>query len=424
MLDPSIILSGRTVDMVGSMARGNALAQGVMETNRAREMQDLYRTQGAGIANGDPGALNALAAFDPMAALDVQGTRLGMDATRQNMSIQSSQEARAAEAAKRDAAEYAATKSAQEVAAAQTRIADGLNVARMAKTPEEWDAMAQRFGAPELVGKFDQRNELVTYYQTFNEALAPMAAKDRYQTVDGRLVDIGAEGGPKIVVDQQPKNDPLSDAAKLKADLDAGRLTPADYEAEQARRAKSGVNIDMGGGTDKQVFDAMNESYAAANAAITGLNSLAEAKKAVDAGIVSGTGADYVLGLRKVGQLVGVGDTSVITNTETFRSAIAPQIAAMMKATVGSTQISNADREFAEKAAGGSIALDASSIKRLMGIMEKAGRVVVERHQKRLDEVYPDTPDGKYKRERAIFGVDAPASGPTVVDGYQIEEMP
>jgi hypothetical protein len=83
-----------------------------------------------------------------------------------------------------------------------------------------------------------------------------------------------------------------------------------------------------------------------------------------------------------------------------------------MKATVGSTQISNADREFAEKAAGGSIALDEKSIGRLLDIMERGSNGLIERHQKQLDAVYPETPDGRFARERAIFSVQAPSQQP------------
>jgi hypothetical protein len=164
--------------------------------------------------------------------------------------------------------------------------------------------------------------------------------------------------------------------------------------------------IDMGGGTDKQVFDAMAAENATVRSVITGYNALSEAKKAVDSGIISGFGADNILAFQKLGAALGIADPEKIQNTETFRSAIAPQIAAMIKATVGSAQLSNADREFAEKAAGGNITLDDGSIKRLLGIMEKASRASIDSYQKRLDEVYPDTPE--FARERALFGINAP----------------
>lgn len=179
----------------------------------------------------------------------------------------------------------------------------------------------------------------------------------------------------------------------------------ADF-MQQMRRAGA-TSVTVGGGENKQVFDAVAESASSARSAATGLNALREAKTAVDGGIISGFGADARLGLQKVGALLGVSDPEAIQNTETFRAAIAPQVSAVMKATVGSTQISNSDREFAERAAGGSINLDEGSIKRLLGIMEKAGRAAVQSHNERLNKVYPE--GGGFDRERALFGVDEPA---------------
>lgn len=179
--------------------------------------------------------------------------------------------------------------------------------------------------------------------------------------------------------------------------------------AAGATKVSTSNNISTGGGgSDKQVFDAVDESAKAARTAATGLNGLREAKNALDAGIISGAGADARLGLQKVGAFLGVSDPTSIQNTETFRAAIAPQVAAMIKSTVGTANISNSDREFAEKAAGGNINLDAGSIRRLVDIMDRAGTGIVKAHGERLDAIYPDDP--KFKRERALFGVQGPAS--------------
>jgi hypothetical protein len=192
-------------------------------------------------------------------------------------------------------------------------------------------------------------------------------------------------------------------------EFEYGQRNPA-FAARQLELKRAGAqNINVGGGSDRQIFDVMGESATSARAAATGLAALREARAAVEGGIVSGVGADFNLGLRRAAAALGA-DASKVVNTETFRSAIAPQIAAMMKATVGSTQISNADREFAEKAAGGSITLNEGSIRRLLDIMERANVGLIETHQKRLEAVYPAS--GNFGRERALFGVDAPARAP------------
>lgn len=187
-------------------------------------------------------------------------------------------------------------------------------------------------------------------------------------------------------------------------EIAAGRK-PKSFEDWQLKnnQALGGVTGDDAT-KDGQVYSSMEESAAAARAAEAGLRSLKEAEKALtgDAGAITGFAADKRLALAKLGALFGVVDPKIIENTETFRSAIAPQVAAMLKATVGSVQVSNADRDFAEKAAGGQINLDETSIKRLLSIMETASNEVIRMHNERLDAVYPP---GTAERERAMFAV-------------------
>lgn len=188
--------------------------------------------------------------------------------------------------------------------------------------------------------------------------------------------------------------------------------TPKSFEDWQLTRSRAGASqVNVGGGSDKQVFDNMEKSAEAAQTVANGLTGLREARNALKGGGVFGAGADMRLGLQKIGALLGVKDNNSIVNTETFRAAIAPQVAAMLKATVGTTQISNTDREFAEKAAGGNISLDEGSIARLLDIMERGSAAVIQRHRKKLDAVYPEK-DGKFERERALFGVDDPGAPP------------
>ncbi len=191
----------------------------------------------------------------------------------------------------------------------------------------------------------------------------------------------------------------------------AGTFT--DYQRDMRKAGGTSVNVG-GGGSDKQVFDAVAENAKEARAAASGLVALREARGALAGGAITGAGADARLGLQKIGAAFGLGDVSKIENTETFRSAIAPQVAAMLKATVGSAQISNSDREFAEKAAGGSIQLDERSINRLLDIMEKGNIARIEAHQKQLETIYPDAEASR--RERALFSVampPAPAPNPS-----------
>jgi flagellum-specific peptidoglycan hydrolase FlgJ len=237
----------------------------------------------------------------------------------------------------------------------------------------------------------------------------------------------GVGGGYRMLTDP-------ADRARYGIAPDDKRPYQLDPAGKLTGVGGSTTNVNVGGGSDKQIFDALSESATAARAAATGLNAIREARKAIDGGGIFGAGADIRLGLAKVASALGA-DPSTVQNTETFRAAIAPQVAAMLKATVGTTQISNTDRDFAEKAAGGSIALDEGSIRRLLSIMERGGQAVLDGHQERLDAVYDD-PE-KFRRERSLFRVrvpdppppdPAPAAGPRqppragqVIDGYRFK---
>lgn len=232
----------------------------------------------------------------------------------------------------------------------------------------------------------------------YNKAAATLAASG---DLDGatKIATIGKTLQPESSADLQAYN---------LYRKQGGALPFLDFKTKLAEagstKINNNTNVSTGGGSDKQIFDSVDESYKAAKAAATGLTGIREARTALQGGIIAGAGANQILGLQKIGAALGVTDPTSIQNTETFRAAIAPQVAAVLKASVGTTNISNSDREFAEKAAGGNITLDPGSISRLLNIMERAGSATVEAHNKRLDAIYPDDP--KFKRERALFRVD------------------
>lgn len=191
------------------------------------------------------------------------------------------------------------------------------------------------------------------------------------------------------------------------------------YLIDMKKAGRNETTVNVGGGSDKQVFDAMDESAKAARTAAAGLTGLREARNAIQGGAITGFRADDRLSLQKAGAFFGVADPSKIVNTETFKAAIAPQVSAVLKSTVGTANISNTDREFAEKAAGGNINLDEKSISRLLDIMERASVGQLEAHQKRLDKVYGD-PE-KFGRERALFGVDMPPAPMPVTPAPKVD---
>lgn len=193
-LNPSIILAGQPIDIVGSMSRGNELAAQTNQLQDQNALRQVYKTQGAGLLSGNQSSLNALAAVDPGQAMQLQAGQLDMSATRQRMDMLTREEQRQLEAAK-------ASMSAAEAAAAAAQIEDAVKMGLAIQDPAQWDAvMAQQ--APELVGQFANRQAFAMKYMTMAEALKanaapePMSPADRYKVVGSSLFDLGAEGGP------------------------------------------------------------------------------------------------------------------------------------------------------------------------------------------------------------------------------------
>ena len=109
-MDARIILAGQQPDMVNVLRGANIAAQERIGFDRQNAMNAMFRQQGPGIVAGDPAALNALAQFDPQAALQVQGQRQSMSHADEAMGWkrQEVQRAAATWAQQQDAATVAA----------------------------------------------------------------------------------------------------------------------------------------------------------------------------------------------------------------------------------------------------------------------------------------------------------------------------
>lgn len=196
-MNPSIILAGQPVNALAAIREGNQTAAMTNAVQRENALAQLYRTQGAGIAQGDRGALNALAGIDPTAAMaadaarmDRESVSLGMDATRQRMRILDAQEARTI-------ADRVAAMDAAEKAANAQQLEMGIKMISGAQTPQEWDALAQQY-APNLVGQFAQKDALVRRFMDMKDIVEMDAGPKQtpaMQTLEQRAAAAGLQPG-------------------------------------------------------------------------------------------------------------------------------------------------------------------------------------------------------------------------------------
>jgi len=112
------------------------------------------------------------------------------------------------------------------------------------------------------------------------------------------------------------------------------------------------------------------------------------ARKLLDAGMVTGFGAEYITGFNKVLNKLGFKDSEdAVANTEAYVALRAKEVGRVIKLFGAGTGLSDADREYAEKAAAGKVTLNEESLRRIIEISDKASYRAVLMFNKELGKV-------------------------------------
>jgi hypothetical protein len=163
----------------------------------------------------------------------------------------------------------------------------------------------------------------------------------------------------------------------------------------QTQMKKPGVQVNLGQGANefqkslgKESAKKFLDDRDSAMSAVQGLRGITEARTLMNSGIITGFGANYVVNfgkaLRRVGINVAEND---IDNSNAFIAAQAQQVANIIQQFGAGTGLSDADREFATKAAGGDITLTEGSIKKILDINERAYRNVIKDYNGRAEKI-------------------------------------
>lgn len=116
--------------------------------------------------------------------------------------------------------------------------------------------------------------------------------------------------------------------------------------------------------------------------AATSLDTTAEAKRLLNSGIVSGPFSDWKLKFDRV-----LGDNGIAANTEAFVATQGKQVGTIIKMFGSGTGLSNADREYAERIAGGKIDNLEEALRKIMDINERASRNVINKFNEDASQV-------------------------------------
>lgn len=204
-------------------------------------------------------------------------------------------------------------------------------------------------------------------------------------------------GGLRSVQEQFESMQPTTQLGKLQNDLVAARAR-GDKEAEAqisdaiykethfAPQAKTTVNVNTADtaatafskGLGEKVsgeLDTLNTKAQSAKSSLETSQLLRPLLENKD--FISGTLGDTRLTVAKALGLSGADDT------QTFFAGIGKQVAENVKAFGSGTSISDADRAYAEKIAGGSIQLTPASIKKIMDLNDKYSQLAIDKYNSR-----------------------------------------
>lgn len=168
------------------------------------------------------------------------------------------------------------------------------------------------------------------------------------------------------------------------------------FQLDQKRAGATNVNVNTAQnpfyeGIGKAGVEQFKASQAAAEEAARRIPQNAEIQNILQSGkFYSGAGADWKLGFGKAAQAAGLKfNEDAVKNTELLSVQLAQRTLATIRSSgLGAGQgFSNSDREFLQKAVGGSLTLEPATMNRLIELDTKAAAVAIQKHNQAATKI-------------------------------------
>jgi len=140
--------------------------------------------------------------------------------------------------------------------------------------------------------------------------------------------------------------------------------------------------------------DAVLKSRATAEDAAAILQTNEIGRQILNSGAITGAGAEFFVGLNQALKTAGIdfGYADAAANSQAYAAAMGQNTAKLIKQFGAGTGLSDADREYATKIAGGSIKLDDKAIRKVLEINDRAARNVIAGHNKKVENIKTNIP--------------------------------
>jgi hypothetical protein len=196
-------------------------------------------------------------------------------------------------------------------------------------------------------------------------------------------------------------------------------------ETEFAPRAVTNVNLppqqnafegELGKGQAKSIID----NRAVAQDAASIIETVNIGRDILKGKIITGAGADFLVNFNQALKTAGVdfGYADAAANSQAYAANMAQNVGKIIKQFGAGTGLSDADRQYAEKMAGGKITLDAKALNKILDINERAARNVITRHNKDVEGIKTNIP---LKVEMPAKRAEAPITAVNPSTGARIQ---
>jgi hypothetical protein len=179
---------------------------------------------------------------------------------------------------------------------------------------------------------------------------------------------------------------------------------------------EKGFEGDLGKGQAKRVLEDKDKAEDARDM----LSTVSIGRDILKSGAITGAGADFFVGFNQALKTAGIdaGYADASANSQAYSANMAQNVGKLIKLFGAGTGLSDADRAYAEKMAGGKIALDRKALEKILDITERASRNVIKRYNKNVKGIKTNIPLEVELDEEPAAAPRPPAVG-TVKDGYK-----
>jgi len=181
----------------------------------------------------------------------------------------------------------------------------------------------------------------------------------------------------------------INDLLELIKTAKQGKGTNVQVGVKLSEQEK-GFEGDLGKGQAKKVLENKDKAEDARDM----LDTARIGREILKSGTITGAGADFFVGLNQALKTAGVdfGYAEASANSQAYAANMAQNVGKLIKLFGAGTGLSDADRKYAERMAGGQISLDKTALEKILDIQERASRNVIQRHNKSVKGIKTNIP--------------------------------